>query len=175
MMLVAAVPAIAQVNQETKQGVESGDSRQTFVISGSGASASDCAAILAAAQSGNRVNSTGTLQSNSDNNDVEIHDSGKLTISPELAEECEQKINQTATVTSSKAEAPKTAPAAKAQEEAATTQAKSETTQANTEAKAGEKTQLPKSGGIRGSLFALAAGALLLAGGLWAYRVIKDG
>jgi LPXTG-motif cell wall-anchored protein len=183
MMLVAAVPATAQVSQETEQGVDSGDSSQSFTVSGSGTSANDCAAILAAAQSGNGVNSTGVLQSNGENNGVEVDDSGKFTINPELAEECEQKINQAASAVSpktaspkseaSKSEASKAAPAAKAEEKAASSQAKSETTEAKAEAKSGEKKELPKTGGDGGSLFAASAGALLVAGGLWARRISR--
>jgi LPXTG-motif cell wall-anchored protein len=185
MVLVAAAPAIAQVSQESEQGVDSGDSSQSFTVSGSGASANDCAAILAAAQSGNGANSTGVLQSNGANNGVKVDDSGNFTINPELAEECEQKINQAASAASPKAaspkaEASKAAPAAKAEEKAATTQTKSETTQtksettqAKAEAKTGEKKELPKTGGDRGSLFALGAGALLVGGGLLARRIIR--
>jgi LPXTG-motif cell wall-anchored protein len=184
MMLVAAVPATAQVSQETEQGVDSGDSSQSFTVNGSGTSANDCAAILAAAQSGNGVNSTGVLQSNGDKNGVKVDDSGNFTINPELAEECEQKINQAASAASSpksaspkseasKSEASKAAPGGKAEEKAASSQAKSETTQAKAEAKSGEKKELPKTGGDRGSLFAVGAGALLVAGGLLARKIAR--
>jgi LPXTG-motif cell wall-anchored protein len=172
MVLVAAAPAIAQVKQSSEQRVESGDASQTFTVAGSGVSANQCAAILVAAQSGNGVNSTGVLQANGDDNEVEVNNSGNLAVSPELAEECEQKINQAATASTSKAAPPPPpTPQAKAEEKKAE-EKKAEEKKAE-EKKAEEKKELPKTGGESASLFALGTGALLVAGGLLARRIVK--
>jgi LPXTG-motif cell wall-anchored protein len=177
MVLVAAAPAIAQVKQSSEQRVESGDASQTFTVAGSGVSANQCAAILVAAQSGNGVNSTGVLQANGDDNEVEANNSGNLAVSPELAEECEQKINQAATASTSKAPPPPPpTPQAKAEEKKAeekkAEEKKAEEKKAE-EKKAEEKKELPKTGGESASLFALGTGALLVAGGLLARRIVK--
>jgi LPXTG-motif cell wall-anchored protein len=178
MVLVAAAPAIAQVKQNSEQRVESGDASQTFTVAGSGVSANQCAAILVAAQSGNGVNSTGVLQANGDDDEGEVNNSGNLAVSPELAEECEQKINQAASASTSKAAPPQPPPPpqAKAEEKKAeekkAEEKKAEEKKAE-EKKAEEKKQLPKTGGESASLFALGTGALLVAGGLLARRILK--
>ena len=176
--LVVAAPATAQVGQEFEQGTESGDVDQSFVVTGSGSAANQCAAILAAAQTGSLQNTSGSVQSNSAIEEVEQEGSGSnLALSPELAEECEQTINQAAAASAAKTE-PKAAPTP-----ALKTAAKSETPQAKTASstkaeskKAEEKKELPKTGGLSGgnaSLFALGAGTLLVAGGLLARGIVK--
>ena len=178
MVLVAAAPAVAQVSLETEQGVESGTATQDFTISGGGDSANQCAMILGAAQTGNAANSAGALQADGDEDEIEVEDNGSLTISPALAEKCEQEINQTAVAASpkaeaAKAEAPKSAPAPKAETKTAkTSEGKGKATQAKAEAKTGEKKELPKTGGGNSRLFVLGIGALLVAGGLLA-RVVN--
>jgi LPXTG-motif cell wall-anchored protein len=173
MSFTAAAPAMAQVSQESEQGVESGKATQNVTISGDGNSANRCAQILGATQTGNAVNSTGALQADGGDDEIEVEDSGSLTISPALAEKCEQEINQAAA--SSKAEAPKAppkaAPAPKAEARATTPEGKAEATQAKGEAKTGAKKELPKTGGDNATLFVLGVGTLLVAGGLLARRI----
>ena len=187
MALTTAVPAVAQVGQENDQEGESGEVDQSFTITGSGDSANQCAALLGSAQSGNSQNQIGAVQSDeSEADDVEFDETGSnLTLSPELAEECEQVINQAA----ASAAAPKVAPApapkaeAKAEEkeaEAKKSEAKTSSTQAKAEGKKAEekkaeaKKELPKTGGSgTAPLLALGTGVLLLAGGLLACRIFR--
>src|SRR5919202_2283351 len=109
MSFTAAAPAMAQVSEESEQGVESGKATQNVTISGDSNSANRCAQILGATQTGNAVNSMGALHADGEDDEIEVEDSGSLTISPALAEKCEQEINQGAA--SSNAETPKAAPA----------------------------------------------------------------
>lgn len=182
MVLMAAAPAVAQVGQEAEQDGESGDADQSFAVTGSGGNANQCAALLGGAQSGNSQNGVGVTQSDdSEADDFEFEDSGSnVALSPELAEECEQIINQAASASS----APKAAraPAPKAAAKVATpkveekkTEAKAGSTKAKAEAKKAEqKKELPKTGGSgTASLLALGTGALLVTGGLLGRRIFR--
>lgn len=173
LALVAAVPAIAQVEQENEQEGESGDVDQSFTVTGSGTSADQCAAILSAAQSGNSQNSAGVIQSDgSEADDIEVEDSGSsIDLSPEVAEECEQTINQAAVASP----APEAAPAPKSEEkESETPEAEEKESETpKSEAKKSEaKKELPRTGGGT-TLFALSVGALLVTGGLLVRRIVK--
>jgi LPXTG-motif cell wall-anchored protein len=185
MALMTAVPAVAQVGQENDQEGESGEVGQSFTVTGSGDSANQCAALLGGAQSGNSQNQIGVVESDSDADDFEFDETGSnVTLSPELAEECEQIINQAA----ASATAPKAAPApvpkpeAKAEEKKAEAKSEEKTTaeaqkaeaKKAEEKKAGEKKELPKTGGSgTASLLALGTGVLLVAGGLLARRIFR--
>jgi LPXTG-motif cell wall-anchored protein len=187
MALTTTVPAVAQVGQENDQEGESGEVDQSFTVTGSGDSANQCAALLGGAQSGNSQNQIGVAQSDeSEADDVEFDETGSdVTFSPELAEECEQVINQAAasTATPKAAPAPKTEAKAeekkaeekkaeeKKAEEKKAEEKKAEEKKAE-EKKAEEKKELPKTGGSgTSSLFALGTGVLLAAGGLLARRI----
>ena len=181
MALITAVPAVAQVGQENDQEGESGEVDQSFTVTGSGDSANQCAALLGGAQSGNSQNQIGVVQSDeSEADDFEFDETGSnVTLSPELAEECEQIINQAA----ASATAPKAAPAPVPKTEAEAEEKEAEVKKAEAkkaeakkaeEKKAGEKKELPKTGGSgTASLFALATGVLLVAGGLLARRIFR--
>ncbi len=171
MVLIASAPALAQTEQESEQEGESGEVGQAFDVSSSGGSANQCAEILAAAQSGNAQNVTDVIEADSDADDFEFEDGGSsISISPELAEECEQTINQAASA-SGKAEEKKAAPAPAPAPKAAPAPApKSEAKKE--EAKKEEKKELPRTGGSGAApLFTLGVGALLVAGGLVARRI----
>ncbi len=174
MALTTTVPAVAQVGQENEQEGESGEVDQSFTVTGSGDSANQCAALLGGAQSGNSQNQGNVVQERSASDDFEVDEaSSDVTLSPELAEECEQIINQAAAA----ATAPKAAPAAAPKAKDGSTQVKAEAKK--TEAKAGStqakkseaKKELPKTGGSGTiSLLALSTGALLVTGGILARR-----
>lgn len=184
MILIVAAPAVAQVGQGFDQDTDSGVVDQSFTVAGEGSVANQCSALLAAAQTGNSQGSTGSIRSNSGTKESEQEDIGSsLAVSPELAEECEQKINQAAA--SSPKQAPKAtpAPAPKRTDKAEAPQAKATATQARAESKDEEKKtkteekktgakELPKTGGDA-TLFALGAGALLVAGGLLARGITR--
>jgi LPXTG-motif cell wall-anchored protein len=177
MALSTTVPAVAQVGQENEQEGESGEVDQSFTITGSDDSANQCAALLGGAQSGNSQNQIGVVQERSASDDVEFDETGSdITLNPELAEECEQIINQAA----ASAAAPKAAPAPAPKAEAKNSEAKAGSTQAKVEGKkaeekkAEEKKELPKTGGSgTASLLALGTGVLLVTGGLMARRVFR--
>jgi LPXTG-motif cell wall-anchored protein len=184
MMLVTSAPALAQVEQEDEQEGESGEVDQSFDVSSSGGSANQCAEILAAAQSGNAQNSQELIQADSDADDFEFEDAGSsIDVSPEVAEECEQTINQAAS-TAGKAEEKKAAPApapvlrpAPAPASAPKSDAKKEEEKKaeakKAEAKKEERKELPKTGGSGAvPLFTLGIGASLVAGGLLVRRIL---
>ena len=183
MALTTTVPAVAQVGQEGDQEGESGEIDQSFTVTGSGDSANQCAALLGGAQSGNSQNQIGLAQSDeSEADDFEPDETGSdVTLSPELAEECEQIINQAAASAASPKAAPAPAPKAEEKEaEAKKSEATASSTQAKDEGKkaeekkaeakkAEEKKELPKTGGSgTASLLALGTGVLLVGGGLLA-------
>ena len=111
IVLFASGPAVAQVEQESEQEGESGEVGQSFEVSSSGGSANQCAEILAAAQSGNAQNVSDVIEADSDADDIEFEEGGSsIGVSPELAEACEQTINQAASA-AGKSEEKKAAPA----------------------------------------------------------------
>jgi hypothetical protein len=95
MVVVAAVPAIAQVTQTPEQGVESGDSSQNFTVTGGGDNSNACQGIQGINNTGNSVNSTNVLQYSSVG-EVEVDDSGNFAIDPSQTTTCDQKVNQAA-------------------------------------------------------------------------------
>jgi hypothetical protein len=95
LVIVAAVPAIAQVTNSNEQSNESGDSSQTFTVTGGGDNSNQCVGIQGISNTGNAVNQTGVLQYASDGS-VEVSDSGNFTISPSTTTTCDQKVNQAA-------------------------------------------------------------------------------
>lgn len=183
--MLSAAPAMGQIDNNLDQDTDSGDAEQTFTVTGGESAANQCAAILAAAQTGNSQDSTGSIESNSDTGESEQEEAGSnLTVSPELAEECEQTINQAAAASSTKqapkaapkpAPAPAPKPATKAETKPAIPQSKVEEKKAESkaEAKKAEAKELPKTGGGGVTLFALGAGALLVTGGLLAHRIAR--
>jgi hypothetical protein len=104
MVMVAAVPALAQhhlrhggggVSQSNEQEVESGDSSQSFNVTGGGDNSNTCQGIQGISNTGNAVNSTNVLQYASEGG-VEVDDSGNFTISPSQTTTCNQQVNQAA-------------------------------------------------------------------------------
>ncbi len=186
MALTTTVPAVAQVGQEGDQEGESGEVDQSFTVTGSGDSANQCAALLGGAQSGNSQNQGNVVQERSASDDFEFDEAGSdVTLSPELAEECEQIINQAA----ASAVAPKAAPApatkteekeaeekkseTKSSSKSSSTQVKAEEKKAEGK-KAEQKKELPKTGGSgTASMLALGTGAIFVAGGLLARRIFR--
>ena len=167
--LVAAVPAIAQVSQEeSERRITSGKASPKTEISNTGDQVNLCAAVLQAANTGNVANEQGVAQyAQYRAGDIEFEGSD-ITITPELVNQCEQTIQQ------------------------ATEAGKGEAKAGEAEAKAGEGggsgsgggqpgggggggRQLPATGGLSdiAPLLGLGAGALLVAGGLLARKMIR--
>lgn len=172
VVLVASGPAVAQVEQESEQEGESGEVGQSVEVSSSGGSANQCAEILAAAQSGNAQNVAEVTEDGSEADEFELEDGGSsIEVSPELAEACEQTINQAASAAgrgeekkAAPAPAPRTAPTLAPKSEAKKEEAKKE----------GAKKELPRTGGSgAASLLALGGGALLVTGGLLVRKLVR--
>ncbi len=186
LALVAAAPAVAQIAQETEQeDVESGGAAPVTEIANKGNNVNLCAALLQNAQSGNVQNVQGASQYQIPLDDIEFEGSN-ITLTPEAAQECEQVIQQAAAAAAPAKAAAPSPPAPKAEAKAGKAEAKAVPGKA--EAKAGKAEakavpgkaeakakELPKTGGVAGaaSLVGLGAGALLVAGGLIARRIIR--
>ncbi len=169
--LVAAAPAMAQLEQEfSQEDVESGGVEPAVEIANKGNNVNLCAALLQSAQSGNVQNEQGAVQYKTEVDDLGFGGSS-ITLTPEAAQECEQVIQQAAAA-GAKGKAEAKAGKAEAKAEAPKAEAKAGKAEAKAEAKAKE---LPKTGGVAGaaSLVGLGAGALLVAGGLIARRIIR--
>ena len=179
-MAVAAPIAMAQGERESEQDVESGEVDQSFEVTGS-SNSSQCAPIQSAAQTGNTQDLVGVISAARDEGgDVTFEEGGSsVTLSPELATECVQEINQAASaaggaekkVTPPPAPVPTPAPAPKA---APAPVPPAPAPAPASAVKAAESSKsLPQSGGDLTSIFVLGVGALLVAGGIVARRIIK--
>ena len=96
IVLVAAAPAMAQLEQEfSQEDVESGGVSPAVGISNSGNNVNICGTVLQSANSGNVQNEQGAVQY-----EVEVDDVGfggsNITIASESAGECTQTISQAA-------------------------------------------------------------------------------
>ncbi len=97
MLIVAAVPAIAQIGQESEQETESGEVDQSFEVAGSGDNSNQCANIQGVGQTGNAQNQTSLIQYGSEADDFEFDEVGStITVSPENSTTCDQQVNQAA-------------------------------------------------------------------------------
>ena len=97
MILIAAVPAIAQIGQEGEQEAESGDVDQTFTVTSSGDNSNQCAGITGVANTGNAQNQTNVIQYGSEADDFEFEDVGaNLTVTGTGTTTCDQQVNQAA-------------------------------------------------------------------------------
>jgi hypothetical protein len=179
-LAVAAPIAMAQGERESEQDVESGEVDQSFSVTGS-SNSSQCAPIQSAAQTGNTQELIGVIDSaREDGGDVTFEDGGSsVTLSPELATECVQEINQSASaaggVEKKATPPPAPVPAPKAAPAPVPAPAPAYTSDVSpaSAVKAAESKSLPQSGGDLTSLFALGVGVLLVAGGIVARRMVK--
>ncbi len=182
VLAVTAPIALAQSERETEQDVESGGVDQSFSVTGS-SNSSQCAPIQAAAQTGNTQDLVGVVNSARERGgDVTFEEGGSsVTLSPELATECIQEINQAASASGGAEKkatpppAPKAAPAPAPKAAPAPVPAPSPASavEAAGAVKAAESKSLPQSGGNLTPILALGVGVLLVAGGIVARRVIK--
>ena len=97
MLIVAAVPAIAQIGQEAEQETESGEVDQSFEVAGSGDNSNQCANIQGVGQTGNVQNQIDLIQYGSEADDFEFDEVGStITSSPVNNATCDQQVNQAA-------------------------------------------------------------------------------
>jgi LPXTG-motif cell wall-anchored protein len=168
MVVVTAAPAIAQVGQGfSERRVTSGSASPKTEVSNKGNNVNLCTDLLQAAQTGNVANEQGALQYESKADDIEFSGSS-VELTPAATAECTQTIEQAA------AAGPK-AEAKAGKAEAKAGEAKAGGAEAKAPAAKAEAKELPKTGGVAGtaSLLGLGAGALLVAGGLLARRIIR--
>jgi hypothetical protein len=101
MVIVAAVPAIAQIGQEFEQETESGDVDQSFTVTSTGDNSNQCAGIQGVANTGNAQNQIGLLQYGSESDDFEFDEVGSdISVSPENSTTCDQAVQQAAAASS---------------------------------------------------------------------------
>src|SRR3954453_4679613 len=97
MLVIATLPAIAQVGQEGSQDPYSGDVNQTFDVSSSGSNGNQCAGIVGNANTGNSQNQLDLIQYASTADDFEFDEVGSdLTVNGTGTTTCDQAVNQAA-------------------------------------------------------------------------------
>jgi uncharacterized membrane protein len=97
MVLMAALPAIAQVTQGTEQEAESGEVDQSFEITGEGDNSNQCAGIQGTTNTGESQNVLDVLQYESTADDFEFEEVGSdIAVSPTNTTTCDQQVNQAA-------------------------------------------------------------------------------
>ena len=82
-------------HQTNEQENESGDSSQTFTVTGGGDNSDACQGTQGDSNSGSALNNTGILQDVPDG-EVEVDDSGNFEESPSSTTTCDQQVNQAA-------------------------------------------------------------------------------
>ena len=96
IVLVAAVPALAQVSNEfSERRVTSGKASPSFAFSNKGNNVNACPVAQQIAQTGNVANEQGALQFESKSDDIGFSGS-ELTVTPSETAECTQTISQAA-------------------------------------------------------------------------------
>src|SRR3954447_9374452 len=93
MVVVAAVPAIAQISQDNEQNADSGDLNQQSSITGGGDNSNQCVGQQITGNTGNAQNQTNVLQYASEG-EFEFDDSGaKIDVNPVNTTHCDQQVN----------------------------------------------------------------------------------
>ena len=97
MVLMAALPAIAQVTQEDEQEGESADINQDFSVTSEGDNSNQCAGIQGASNTGNSQNVIDLIQYEGITDDWEVEEVGSsLDVSPANTTTCTSEVNQAA-------------------------------------------------------------------------------
>jgi hypothetical protein len=97
MLIVAAVPALAQIGQEAEQDTDSGEVNQAFNVTGGGDNSNQCVGLQGVANTGNAQNQIDLIQYASTADDFEFDETGStITVSPENSTTCDQQVNQAA-------------------------------------------------------------------------------
>ena len=96
LLLLAAIPAIAQVTDEFGQEIEdTGSVTTSTTVTGSGDNSNQCVAPEQFGNTGNVQNAQGFLQYASTSGDIEFGGSS-MTFSPTLTDTCSQTVQQAA-------------------------------------------------------------------------------
>src|ERR671929_2315522 len=96
LLLLAAIPAVAQISQEFEQEIdETGDVTLNTTVTSSGDNGNQCVAPLQFGNTGNLQNAQGFLQYGSTADDIEFEGSS-FEFSPTLTNTCDQAVQQAA-------------------------------------------------------------------------------
>src|SRR5918912_2938296 len=96
LLLLAAVPAIAQIGFGAGQGIgDTGDIELNTAVESTGDNGSQCVAPLQFGNTGNTQNFQGFLQYNSTADDIEFSGSS-FAFTPSLTNTCTQQVQQAA-------------------------------------------------------------------------------
>ena len=97
MLVVAAVPALAQVGQDFEQETESGDVEQSFTITSEGSNGNQCVNANGTVNTGNLQTQSGSIQYASDIEEFEQDEIGSdLSVNGSSEVTCDQQVNQAA-------------------------------------------------------------------------------
>ena len=99
VVLVAAVPAIAQVTQEeSERRITSGSATPKTVVSNTGDNANLCPTVQQTANTGNVANEQGVTQYDTTTEDITFNDVDptQIVITPSETSDCTQTIEQAA-------------------------------------------------------------------------------
>ena len=97
MLVVAAIPAIAQVEQDFDQETDSGAVDQSFTVTSEGDNSNQCVGVSGVTNTGNLQSSTGFIQYASTIEDFEQDDVGNdLSVTGDATTTCDQQVNQAA-------------------------------------------------------------------------------
>ena len=99
MLVVIAVPAIAQVSQELGNETESGDVSLSGTVTGTGDNSNQCVTPLQFGNTGNLQNAQGFLQYNSTADDLSGEGS-TFTFAPVEVAPCTQQVQQSSAASS---------------------------------------------------------------------------
>jgi hypothetical protein len=96
LLLIVAMPAIAQVSFGTGQGIEdTGNVTTTTTVTSTGDNSNQCVAPLQFGNTGNVQNAQGFLQYASTSGDIEFEGSS-MSFAPTLTNTCNQAVQQSA-------------------------------------------------------------------------------
>src|SRR5918997_2172066 len=97
MVLLTAIPAIAQVTQDTEQEGESGDFDQSIEVKGGGSNSNQCVGIQGVGNTGNSQNVIDVIAYEAVADDFEFDEVGSdITVGGSNETRCDQQVNQAA-------------------------------------------------------------------------------
>src|SRR3982750_121274 len=99
LLVVVAVPAIAQVGQELGNESETGNVDLSFSVQSTGNNSNQCVTLLQFGNTGSNQNAQGFLQYNSPADDLEA-EGGEFSFTPVLNAPCDQAVQQSSAASS---------------------------------------------------------------------------
>ena len=97
MLVLSAMPVVAQVSQENEQDAESGDLNQSSEVVQSGDNSVQCVGEQLVGNTGNAQTSTQILQYGSSADEIDLEDVGSsIDVSPSNSTDCDGSVDQKA-------------------------------------------------------------------------------